>query len=113
MSDDTPRDRRRQRACLLCGLIKSTSQFQNDGCDNCYVWVKTDVSYFEYTSAKFDGAIAMLEPDSSWVARWQRIDKFCSGIYAIRVSGRISKNLEDRLADEGFKYRPRDGSAQE
>jgi hypothetical protein len=27
------------------------------------------------TSLQFDGVIAMLRPESSWVARWQRLGK--------------------------------------
>jgi transcription elongation factor SPT4 len=33
----------------------------------------------ECTSINFDGMIAMLKPDESWVAKWQRISESPSG----------------------------------
>lgn len=33
--DMIPRDLRNLRACLLCSLIKTMDQFEQDGCDNC------------------------------------------------------------------------------
>jgi len=32
----------------------------------------------ECTSINFDGMIAMMDPDGSWVAKWQRISKQAS-----------------------------------
>lgn len=40
-----PRDLRGLRACLFCSLIKSTDQFEADGCDNCerFLMLKNDI----------------------------------------------------------------------
>lgn len=39
-----PRDLRGLRACLVCSLIKTIDQFENDGCDNCdrFLMLKQD-----------------------------------------------------------------------
>ncbi|CAO3613382.1 unnamed protein product [Cunninghamella blakesleeana] len=55
----------------------------------------------------------MMQPAESWVARWQRIEKFTRGIYAIRVYGRIPEDVEDELERRRIEYRPRDGSVKE
>ncbi|KAJ3189294.1 transcription elongation factor spt4 [Gaertneriomyces sp. JEL0708] len=110
------KDRRRLRACLLCGLIKSASQFRSHGCENCDAVLNMKdrpKRVNECTSATFDGIIAQMRPEASWVSRWQRTDKFVKGMYAIRVSGRLSAELEERLLDRGIKYRPRDGSVRD
>lgn len=53
----------------------------------------------------------MMQPTSSWVARWQRVDKFVPGLYAMRVGGQLPEEFMEMLADRGIDYRPRDGTA--
>jgi len=60
------------------------------------------------TTTSFDGMIAMINPEASWVARWQRIDKYVRGVYAIRVTGRVPEDVLDELEARGINYRPRD-----
>ncbi|KAJ3280617.1 transcription elongation factor spt4 [Borealophlyctis nickersoniae] len=67
----------------------------------------------QYTSASYAGLAAIMNPQKSWVAKWQRNDKFVTGMYALRVMGRLSADLQDQMMDEGIKYRPRDGSVQD
>jgi transcription elongation factor SPT4 len=57
--------------------------------------------------------VALMKPETSWVARWQRVDKFVKGMYAIRVAGRLPFEVEEELLDKGIKYRARDGSAKD
>ncbi|KAI8924336.1 Spt4/RpoE2 zinc finger-domain-containing protein [Entophlyctis helioformis] len=113
---EIPADRRKLRACLLCSLIKAQASFKRDGCDNCEEVLRfkgTTDRMLECTSANYDGVIAMMRPDASWVARWQRVDKFTRGMYAIRVAGRLPEGIQDMLADRGIKYSARDGSARD
>lgn len=108
-----PQDKKQLRACLLCSLTKNASQFRANGCENCEEILQMRGSMdrvLECTSSKFEGCIAMMSPKESWVGRWQRIDKFTRGVYAIRVYGRIPEDVEDDLARRGIPYRPRDGS---
>lgn len=51
----------------------------------------------------------MMQPSDSWVAQWQRIDKFSPGMYAIKVSGALPDDIIDKLGQMGIDYRPRDG----
>ena len=85
---------RQLRACLLCSIIQSPGDFKKVGCPNCeeilQVLLLPPLSRSLYihtlclklkmnqdrilscTSAQFDGVIAVIDPDASWVARWQR-----------------------------------------
>ncbi|TPX72128.1 hypothetical protein SpCBS45565_g00675 [Spizellomyces sp. 'palustris'] len=112
----TSKDRRHLRACLLCGLIKSAAQFRSTGCENCdeVLHLKDHAKRVtECTSASFDGIIAQMRPEQSWVSRWQRTDKFVKGMYAIRITGRLPEEVQELLNDNGIKYRPRDGSVRD
>jgi transcription elongation factor SPT4 len=77
------------------------------------------------TTTYFDGVISVIDPENSWVARWQRtcafvtisrcsrilIDfaaKYVRGMYAVRVKGRIPEDVEAELESRGIKYRSRD-----
>ncbi|KAJ3356321.1 hypothetical protein AMAG_02581 [Allomyces macrogynus ATCC 38327] len=109
-----PKNKRDLRACKLCSLIKTLSQFKQDGCDNCEEILdlrRHPSRVAECTSSTFEGAIAMLKPERSWVAKWQRVDPYVPGLYAIRVSGRIPEDIEATLEQRGIRYRPRDGTA--
>ncbi|KAF7285502.1 transcription elongation factor subunit spt4 [Rhynchophorus ferrugineus] len=108
-----PKDLRGLRACLVCSLIKSLDQFEVEGCDNCeeFLRMKSDKDkVFDCTSTNFDGMIAMMSPEDSWVAKWQRINRFCKGVYAISVSGRLPPGIVREMKSRGIVYRPRDTS---
>jgi transcription elongation factor SPT4 len=99
------------RACLLCAVVQSPADFRKNGCPNCeeLMQMKGNPDRVEAcTALKFDGTIAVIDPETSWVARWQRTSKYVRGIYAIRVSGRIPDDVEAELYNRGIKYRPRD-----
>ena len=82
------------------------------------------------TTTQFDGVISVIDPDNSWVARWQRTGltclfvpilsahvqisaKYVRGIYAVRVTGRIPEDVELELERRNIKYRPRDQTDQD
>jgi len=74
-----PKDLRQLRACLVCSLIKTFDQFEFDGCDNCdeFLHMKSNKdNIYDCTSNNFDGMIALMFPEDSWVAKWQRISKY-------------------------------------
>jgi transcription elongation factor SPT4 len=61
------------RACLICGLIKEPKQFSEYGCENCVVLNIDRNDFLEScTSPNFEGLLAIAQPQSSWVAKWQR-----------------------------------------
>jgi len=41
------------------------------------------------TSAVFEGLITVGNPAASWVARWQRIDNYVAGNYAMKIEGQL------------------------
>jgi transcription elongation factor SPT4 len=50
------------------------------------------------TTTYFEGLIALVEPQNSWVAKWQRIVQMKPGMYAISVNGKLQD--EDELTGE-------------
>ncbi|VCX41670.1 unnamed protein product, partial [Gulo gulo] len=90
--ETVPKDLRHLRACLLCSLVKTIDQFEYDGCDNCdaYLQMKGNREMvYDCTSSSFDGIIAMMSPEDSWVSKWQRVSNFKPGVYAVSVTGRL------------------------
>lgn len=94
--ETVPKDLRHLRACLLCSLVKTIDQFEYDGCDNCEAYLQMKGNremVYECTSSSFDGVIAMMSPEDSWVAKWQRIGNFKPGVYAVTVTGRLPPGM--------------------
>lgn len=71
------------------------------------------------TTAQFDGMTAIMNPKESWVARWKRVgmymiyiylllatdsvaDVSVRGIYAVRLSSKISDSLKAELEEMGI-----------
>jgi len=44
----------------------------------------------ECTSQVFEGLITIADMRSSWVARWQRLEGYVPGTYAVKVVGTVS-----------------------
>ena len=63
------------------------------------------------TSPSFEGMMACMRPERSWVCKWMRTDKFQPGMYAVQVVGQLPLDIQEILADKGIKYRPRDGTS--
>ena len=111
--DSIPKDTRNLRACLLCSLIKHFEQFEADGCDNCDEFLRMKrnrENVHDCTSSNFDGTIAVMSPEDSWVCKWQRINRFVRGVYAISVTGRLPPEVIRDLKAQGITYRSRDTS---
>ena len=64
----------------------------------------------ECTSQVFEGLIYLANPKESWVARWQRLDKYVPGMYATKVVGIVPEDVLNMLTDNGIKYIPRNGT---
>ncbi|VVD05884.1 unnamed protein product [Leptidea sinapis] len=65
---------------------------------------------YDCTSNNFDGMIAVMSPEYSWVCKWQRISRFYKGVYAISVLGRLSAGVIKEMKSRGIVYRSRDTS---
>jgi len=58
--------------------------------------------------------MALGNPSKSWVARWQRLDGYVKGVYAVKVSGQLPDEVRNTIEEEyRVRYIPRDGSVTE
>ncbi|KAF8477244.1 hypothetical protein BDZ91DRAFT_708906 [Kalaharituber pfeilii] len=85
-----PTQYRYLRACMVCSIVQPQQKFIKEGCPN---WL-----------------IALWQPTQSWVSKWQRIDGFVRGMYAVKVSGNLPEEVIIQLEDADVYYQPRDGS---
>ncbi|ODV92956.1 hypothetical protein CANCADRAFT_49373 [Tortispora caseinolytica NRRL Y-17796] len=102
------------RACMVCGVIRSFDEFAKNGCPNCESvlnYAGSEDIIQDCTSPSFEGIVALGEPGESWVGRWLRIESFQPGLYAVKVNGRLPEDIIEELESKGITYRPRDGSS--
>ncbi|PVF95718.1 transcription initiation Spt4 [Serendipita vermifera] len=96
------------RACLVCTLIQTSMDFRRNGCPNCehFLQMRGNTDRVNTcTTAQFDGMTAIMNPKESWVARWKRVDVSVRGIYAVRLSAKISESLRAELDEMGITPR--------
>jgi len=104
----------RNRACMVCSIVQSGSEFYRNGCPNCEEILtlrNSQDAIQECTSQVFEGLIALIDPKTSWVAKWQRLTNYVPGIYAVKVVGQLPQEIVDGMEDQGIKYIPRDGTS--
>ena len=65
---------------------------------------------YDCTSSNFDGMVAACQMEDSWVAKWQRIQNFKPGVYAMSVSGRLPPTVIRDMRSANITYRSRDTS---
>lgn len=109
-----PEDPKAQlRACLRCTLIKSFDQFVDEGCENCpFMHLKDDQRRVqECTTPYFEGMVAMMQPESSWVSQWQRIQDFYPGLYAVLVTGELPEAITDFCKEHKYGIRSKPSAA--
>ena len=85
-----------------------------DGCPNCEAFLDLSgrsEAVNDCTSQIYEGLITLADPATSWVARWQRLDKYVPGVYAVKVVGLLPEEVLQSMEDSGVRYIPRDGSA--
>ena len=101
------------RACMVCSIVQpqqvslfvpllpppssntnpKVQKFIKEGCPNCEdaIHLRNNSEKVEdCTSPVFEGLIALWQPTQSWVSKWQRVDGFVRGMYAVKVSGNVS-----------------------
>lgn len=80
------------RACLVCSFVQPSARFVKNGCPNCEDFLEmrnnNDV-VIECTSEVFEGVITVNDTSRSWVAKWQRLEGYVPGIYAVKVNGLV------------------------
>ncbi|VUC34954.1 unnamed protein product [Clonostachys rosea] len=113
----TPGQQRYLRACMVCSIVQTYARFRDEGCPNCDEFLHLAGSQDQIescTSQVFEGVITLADPTKSWIAKWQRLDGYVPGMYAIKVSGQLPDEVKTTLEDEyRIHYIPRDGSEAE
>ncbi|KAI9837538.1 MAG: Transcription elongation factor SPT4 [Sarea resinae] len=102
------------RACMVCSIVQLQARFLREGCPNCETFLSLagSAENIQYcTSQVFEGLITLADPAQSWVARWQRLDGYVGGVYAVKVVGQLPDEAVLEAERAGVKYIPRDGSA--
>ena len=77
-----PKELKKLKACIDCHLIKTLSQFQKDGCENCR-FPKNELS--EKITSKFKGMIAITDPKKSWAAKYLGKNSYKPGFYCLSI----------------------------
>ena len=136
-----PNQFRQLRACMVCSVVQTgavrsplptsshfpwcrpsrantsfpSQRFLADGCPNCDFLDLKGLSerVQDCTSQVYEGLLTVADPERSWVARWQRLDKYKPGVYAVKVVGTLPDEVLQDIEDAGVRYVPRDGSAQD
>ncbi|KAF2491743.1 putative transcriptional elongation protein Spt4 [Lophium mytilinum] len=111
-----PRDYKNLRACMVCGIVQTYAKFVSGGCPNCEAFLELTGSgdaVNECTSQVFDGLMTVADTKTSWVARYQRLEGYIAGVYAVQVEGVLPEEVVAAVEAAGVNYVPRDGSAEE
>lgn len=104
------------RACMVCSVVMTYSRFRDEGCPNCeeFLLLRGSQDQIEScTSQVFEGVITLANPTRSWIAKWQRLDGYVAGVYAIKVSGQLPDDVRATLEENRIPYIPRDGTETE
>eukprot|EP00428_Durinskia_dybowskii_P077903 CAMPEP_0170354380 /NCGR_PEP_ID=MMETSP0117_2-20130122/72_1 /TAXON_ID=400756 /ORGANISM="Durinskia baltica, Strain CSIRO CS-38" /LENGTH=123 /DNA_ID=CAMNT_0010608335 /DNA_START=62 /DNA_END=433 /DNA_ORIENTATION=- len=104
---DIPEEFKALRACLRCSLIKTFEQFNDKGCENCeFIDMEGNKGRIEEcTTSYFEGTIALIEPQGSWVAKWQRIAQYQPGMYAMEMVGELPDEVVEHCENLGLPYK--------
>ncbi len=96
---------KKSRACLNCSIVLPTEEFRTKGCPNCpFLNVNKNKNIGYTTSPSFKGAVFMINPRRSWVAKWQRIGNYVPGMYAMTVEGVLSDKYIEDIERDGRIY---------
>ncbi|KAK5109242.1 transcription elongation factor spt4 [Meristemomyces frigidus] len=100
---------RNLRACMVCSIVQTQTEFARKGCPNCEEFLElrgNSDSIAEATSQVFEGLITLSDAGGSWVAKWQRLQDYKAGIYAVKVIGVLPDDYVAAAENAGVKYFP-------
>lgn len=83
--------------------MSRSQRFREEGCPNCEEILHLQGSSDQIdscTSQVFEGLISLANPAKSWVAKWQRLDTYVKGVYAIKVSGQLPDDIRTTIEEE-------------
>ncbi|KAK5131339.1 transcription elongation factor spt4 [Meristemomyces frigidus] len=97
------------RACMVCSVVQPGVKFSREGCPNCEEFLElrgSSDSIADCTSSVFEGLITLSDPQGSWVAKWQRLQGYVPGTYAVKVVGVLPEEFIAAAESAGVKYIP-------
>ena len=71
------------------------------GCPNCEEFLNlrgSSDAVNDCCSQVFEGVITLVDPQVSWVAKWQRLNGYVPGTYAVKVTGIVSGKIRYKVA---------------
>merc|ERR1712224_32330 len=101
-----PSDLKKLRACLRCYLVKTETQFIQDGCENCpFLRLDEDPdNVYACTTSSFEGIVSIIDKNESWVARWQKLGSVYPGCYCIAAQGELPGHIRRSMDERGVQY---------
>ena len=78
---------------MVCSVVLPGAKFSREGCPNCEEFLElrgSSDAIADCTSSVFEGLITLSDPQGSWVAKWQRLQGYVPGTYAVKVVGVVS-----------------------
>ena len=87
-----PKELKKLKACTQCHLIKTYSQFQKEGCDNCHI---SKNALDDNLTGKFKGMIAITDTKHSWASRYLDKTDLVPGFYALGVFDESKLDYDD------------------
>jgi transcription elongation factor SPT4 len=111
-----PNQHRHMRACMVCSVVRTEQQFKQNGCPNCESFLELAgniEAIQECTSQVFEGMVTVSDTSKSWVARYQRLEGYVPGVYAVQVEGVLPEEAITAAENAGVHYQPRDGTVNE
>ena len=111
-----PSQHRHMRACMVCSVVRTEQQFKQYGCPNCESFLELAgniEAIQECTSQVFEGMVTVSDTSRSWVARYQRLEGYVPGVYAVQVEGVLPEEAITAAENAGVHYQPRDGTVNE
>ncbi|KAF2767482.1 putative transcriptional elongation protein Spt4 [Teratosphaeria nubilosa] len=97
------------RACMICSVVQPSTKFRREGCPNCEEFLElrgNDDAILECTSQVFEGLLTLQDPEGSWVAKWQRLQNYVPGTYAVKVVGTLPEEIITAAENAGIHYVP-------
>eukprot|EP00878_Enallax_costatus_P004335 GHUV01004567.1.p2 GENE.GHUV01004567.1~~GHUV01004567.1.p2 ORF type:complete len:134 (+),score=22.89 GHUV01004567.1:248-649(+) len=93
------------RACFVCKLVKAYPQWLDSGmCDNCRWMEIADMESLDTcTTTNFSGLMTLMEPPTSWVAKWTHTAKCVPGCYALSINEEMPRRLQESLEGRGVR----------
>lgn len=89
-------------------MLKTAVDFKQDGCNNCESVLKLQGNterIRDCTTPAYSGMVVMMNPNLSWVAKFQRIKQNSKGLYAIKVYGHLPDYILHELDRKGISHK--------